>query len=703
MFNKRNGHLHTGHELRLLVPLLLALLAFGCSDSGKISGNDAGDQDDSGTQADGDGAPQIDGGDSIEDGGDLLDGGADAPGDDSDPCPGWFSMDIGSVGIPGSLRCEQGVFTISASGTDVWGASDEFHYVFQPLAGDGWIAVRVVSSDALEPWAKAGVMIRESLGPDSKHANMLISNSPDKPVKFDYRTEIGGLTTGNSGSMVAAPFWVMLVRYGDLLRGYESLDGETWSRVGSQNVAMSNDAHIGLSFHSHDNGVLATAEFDNAIVISGSAPECVVRLDCDDGNVCTADTCLPVGLCEQVNNTAPCPAGTCQDGECVVDVDPDRFPPEGPLSAYTVPGQPKPAYLDSYIDANFGTKVTRVTDRVVFGVNSEHVTHHYSKTQPWNSDGSLIYIDSGRTLLSGTTYEKVGNISMSGERRWSNTTPLVMWNVDINAKQLNRIDLIPGSPYTSTSSTLHAFAEFDALYMGPWEGNQDDNDRYMAMLARTGTSATGLVWDLESNTEVSRMALPQEFDSIDWISISPSGTYVIVQTDGDGTDIYNRDFTGYRKLIPGDGHADLGYDAAGKECLVHGHWLPWPIHVQIWSTPLDGSEPTVHFNNTLYRDWSGDHVSMRARGRPGWATLSVNENETGANQIEKHAFSLRLDGSGIVAGEERVNQWVHTYTSNTEYDRNAFAVPNRDGTKIMFASDWGDPAGENNSYIVEMP
>ncbi|HMR79885.1 MAG TPA: hypothetical protein PKD61_32475, partial [Polyangiaceae bacterium] len=379
------------------------------------------------------------------------------------------------------------------------------------------------------------------------------------------------------------------------------------------------------------------------------------------------------------------------------------YPKEGKLTAYTVPAQSKPAYLASFIDSNFGTKVTRVTDKAAFGVSSNIVRHNYPKDQPWNSDGSLIYIGAGQTLLSNATYKKIGNVSFSGEIRWSNLVPHRMWNVDINAKQINRITVVPGTPYTSNKTTLTTLSEFDALYMGPWEGNVDDSDKYVAVLGKKGTSATAVVWDLELNKEVSRKVLPESFDSIDWISISPSGKYVVVQTDGSGTDIYNRDFTGYRELVPGDGHADMGYDSAGKECLVHGVWFNWPIHVQIWSTPLDGSAATLQFNNTMYRDWDGDHVSMRARGRPGWVYMSVNRNTTGANAIEKHSFSLKLDGSGKTAGSEKVNQWVHMYVSVANYDRNPFAVPNRDGSKIMFASDWGDTSGEHNSYIVEMP
>ena len=382
---------------------------------------------------------------------------------------------------------------------------------------------------------------------------------------------------------------------------------------------------------------------------------------------------------------------------------PPKYPKETKLTAYTVPAQKKPAYLESYIDSNFGTKVTRITDKAAFGVSSNIVRHNYPKVQPWNSDGTLIYINAGSTLLSDATYKKIGNVSSSGELRWSNQLPTRMWNVDINAKQINRITIVPGTPYSTTKTTLATLAEFDALYLGPWEGNLDDNDKYIAVLGKKGAVATAVVWDLALNQEVSRSKLPQVFDSIDWISISPSGKYVVVQTNGNGTEIYNRDFTGFRKLVPGDGHADMGYDVAGKECLVHGVWFGWPIHVQIWSTPLDGSAATLQFNNTMYRDWDGDHVSMRARARAGWVYMSVNNNTTGANAIEQHAFSLKLDGSGKTAGAEKVNQWVHMYASHANYDRSPFAVPNRNGTKVMFASDWGDTSGEHNSYIAEMP
>src|SRR5207248_1566857 len=73
------------------------------------------------------------------------------------PSP-WDHQDIGHVGLKGSAISQGETFTIGASGTDIWGLADEFHYVFQPMAGDGEMVARVVRMRHSDEWAKAGVM-----------------------------------------------------------------------------------------------------------------------------------------------------------------------------------------------------------------------------------------------------------------------------------------------------------------------------------------------------------------------------------------------------------------------------------------------------------------------------------------------------------------------------------------------------------------
>src|SRR5581483_3076921 len=79
------------------------------------------------------------------------------------PAPStWLDQDIGAVSIPGYLGYTNGTFTVNASGSDIWGNADEFHFVYQPLNGDGAIVAHVLNVQVTDGWAKAGVMIRET-------------------------------------------------------------------------------------------------------------------------------------------------------------------------------------------------------------------------------------------------------------------------------------------------------------------------------------------------------------------------------------------------------------------------------------------------------------------------------------------------------------------------------------------------------------
>ncbi|MFX0558663.1 galactose oxidase-like domain-containing protein, partial [Maribacter sp. CXY002] len=60
------------------------------------------------------------------------------------PAP-WQSQDIGAVGAIG-VSCESGgVFEVRASGADIWGSADEFHFVYRELTGNGEIIARVTA------------------------------------------------------------------------------------------------------------------------------------------------------------------------------------------------------------------------------------------------------------------------------------------------------------------------------------------------------------------------------------------------------------------------------------------------------------------------------------------------------------------------------------------------------------------------------
>lgn len=177
---------------------------------------------------------------------------------------GWTDADVGAVGAAGSASYSGGTFTVKGSGADVWGTADAFNYAYEALSGDGTIVAHVATISNEASWVKAGVMIRGSLSPSSAQAFMLVSYA--KGVAFQRRVSDGNSSVSTSGSLATAPHWVKLVRAGNLITGYESTDGSSWTAVGSDSFTMGTNVSVGLAVSSHVAGTLSTATFDNVTV-----------------------------------------------------------------------------------------------------------------------------------------------------------------------------------------------------------------------------------------------------------------------------------------------------------------------------------------------------------------------------------------------------------------------------------------------------
>ena len=182
------------------------------------------------------------------------------------------SLDIGPVGAAGSTTVANGVYTVRASGADIWGTRDELRFVYHALTGDGEITARVDSLTSTHSWTKAGVMIRETLNASSRFAYTLVS--PGNGASFQYRVSSGASAkqSGRANAVARAPYWVRLRRTGNVFRAYVSADGRNWRRQGSDvTIAMGATVYAGLAVTSHRDGTLATARFSN--VTSGGAGE----------------------------------------------------------------------------------------------------------------------------------------------------------------------------------------------------------------------------------------------------------------------------------------------------------------------------------------------------------------------------------------------------------------------------------------------
>ena len=181
---------------------------------------------------------------------------------------GWSHADVGATGATGAATFAGGTYTVAGAGADVWGTADAFHYAYRSLNGDGTIVARVASIQNVNAWTKAGVMMRNSLSPSAAQGFMLVAASAAKGTPFQRRTADGGASVSTSGALVTAPYWVKLVRSGNLITAYESANGTSWTTVGSDTFTMGTTILVGLAVSSHVVGTNATATFDNVTVTS---------------------------------------------------------------------------------------------------------------------------------------------------------------------------------------------------------------------------------------------------------------------------------------------------------------------------------------------------------------------------------------------------------------------------------------------------
>jgi ketosteroid isomerase-like protein len=190
-----------------------------------------------------------------------------------DPVPapdGWQSQDIGTTG--GSAEESDGTWVISADGTDIWGNSDQFHYVYRELTGDAVIEARVVDNgEGSNAWAKGGVMIRQSLDGDSINVSGFITGGSGDGGQFQWRSVQGDSSSSNRTlTGIAPPYYVRLVREGNTFTVFLSPDGVEWAQQGAPPavIEMTDPVLIGLAVTSHQDGEVRTFTFDNVRVVS---------------------------------------------------------------------------------------------------------------------------------------------------------------------------------------------------------------------------------------------------------------------------------------------------------------------------------------------------------------------------------------------------------------------------------------------------
>jgi len=179
----------------------------------------------------------------------------------------WVYQDIGTTG--GHAWQSDGTYTVRANGHDIWGGADGFGYVYRPVSGDCNMTIDLISMDLTSGWAKVGIMLRETLDPDSKHATMTMTGS--NGVQFVYRQFTGGGSADWTTAGEVPPEKLRIRRVGNdvygaywapIVPGLPQF-GFTWYEGSVVIPELNTDVYIGLAVCATNTGVLCTAVFED--------------------------------------------------------------------------------------------------------------------------------------------------------------------------------------------------------------------------------------------------------------------------------------------------------------------------------------------------------------------------------------------------------------------------------------------------------
>jgi glucose/arabinose dehydrogenase len=222
----------------------------------------------------------------------------------------WTSADVGAPLMPGEADYSTATssFYSDGGGIDIAniGAAEQFHFTYQALNGDGTIIARVRYQTDSDPYAKAGLMIKQSTTAGSPEVASLVTPdvSPNTPningigctltdpgagcdAPLDPVTPMVGhgirfQASNGADDAITSPAtlagftdpnkWLKLQRAGDTFTSWFSTNGSAWQLIGSTTVSMSGPVLIGVFEDGHQNHQLTTAVFDNVRVIPSNGP-----------------------------------------------------------------------------------------------------------------------------------------------------------------------------------------------------------------------------------------------------------------------------------------------------------------------------------------------------------------------------------------------------------------------------------------------
>jgi hypothetical protein len=174
---------------------------------------------------------------------------------------GWTSEDVGSVRLGGGTDFRHGVFQVRSTGTNVTADSDSFHFVFKRVHGTSELMARVTRVQLTDPWARAGLMMRESLAADAR--NVFLAVTAARGGVFQWRERLGQETSARLDRTMAAPCWLKLKRDGNVFTAMWSPTGKQWASLDRLVMSATKELFVGLAVVGVQDKVMNQSTFEH--------------------------------------------------------------------------------------------------------------------------------------------------------------------------------------------------------------------------------------------------------------------------------------------------------------------------------------------------------------------------------------------------------------------------------------------------------
>jgi hypothetical protein len=182
----------------------------------------------------------------------------------------WAGLGIGGQGTGSTYEYSPcslpPVYTIETGAANNSQTGDNLAAIAQTLCGDFSIEVKI---EAVTPNGWAGLTARESAAPGSKMIGMY--SNLGSIVRWESR-QLNNAPKSINLFQRPFPYWLRLVRQGNLFIGYYSVNGSSYSIVNIQNIPLGSCLEAGIAAFTYLPGQTATAVFSNLAASGGAIP-----------------------------------------------------------------------------------------------------------------------------------------------------------------------------------------------------------------------------------------------------------------------------------------------------------------------------------------------------------------------------------------------------------------------------------------------